>query len=457
MSKVLIVDDQPSIRVALKLLCELKGIETLEAASPEIAKELIAREDVGVVVQDMNFAAERTSGQEGIDLFRAIRKLDPDLPVLLLTAFTSLRTAVDLVKEGAADYVEKPWDDQRLVLTLQKLLRLRDLQVENRRLHAQHSIERRELAGRYQLCGIVYGSAQMQAAISLAVHIAPSDAPVLITGPSGAGKEKLAEIVQANSRRKDQPFLKVNVGALPDDLLEAELFGAEAGAFTGAVKARTGRFEAASGGTLFLDEIGNLSLKGQARLLRVLQSGEFERLGSSTTRKVDVRIVSATNSDLQKGITSGQFREDLYYRLNVIEIALPPLGKRPDDVLPLAEQFLPEFAQGRSIVLGEDARTALLQHDWPGNVRELRNRLQRGALVSRDGVVSAADLGLATADPASPEEVGTLDHVERATIERALETAHGVISRAAAELGLSRQALYRRMERLGIVMRTVKA
>jgi len=457
MSKVLIVDDQPSIRVALKLLCELKGIDTLEAPSPEIAKELIAREDVGVVVQDMNFAADRTSGQEGIDLFRAIRKLDPDLPVLLLTAFTSLRTAVDLVKEGAADYVEKPWDDQRLVLTLQNLLRVRSLQVENRRLHAQRSIERRELARRYQLCGIVYGSAQMQAAISLAVHVAPSDAPVLITGPSGAGKEKLAEIVQANSRRKDQPFLKVNVGALPDDLLEAELFGAEAGAFTGAVKARTGRFEAASSGTLFLDEIGNLSLKGQARLLRVLQSGEFERLGSSTTRKVDVRIVSATNSDLEKGIASGQFREDLYYRLNVIEIALPPLGKRPDDVLPLAEQFLPGFAQGRSLVLGDDARTALLQHDWPGNVRELRNRLQRGALVSRDGVVSAADLGLATAGPASSEEVGTLDHVERATIERALETAQGVISRAAVELGLSRQALYRRMERLGIVMRTVKA
>ena len=455
-SKVLIVDDQAAIRVALRLLCELKELETLEAASPAEVPELIAREDVGVVVQDMNFSPERTSGQEGIDLFRAIRKLDPDLPVLLLTAYTSLRTAVELVKEGAADYVEKPWNDERLALTLQNLLKLRSLQVENRRLHGQHSMERRELARRFQLCGTVYGSVQMQAAISLAVHVAASDAPILITGPSGAGKEKLAEIVQANSRRKEEPFLKVNVGALPDELLEAELFGAEAGAFTGAAKARTGRFEAASGGTLFLDEIGNLSLKGQARLLRVLQSGEFERLGSSATRKVDVRVISATNVDLVKAIAAGQFREDLYYRLNVIEIALPPLGDRLEDVLPLSDHFLPEFAAGKPLSLDAHARAALLHHGWPGNVRELRNRLQRGALVSRDGVITAADLGFAATSPVTPEEGGSLGQVERATIESALEAANGVISRAASELGLSRQALYRRMTKLGIVMRTVK-
>ena len=460
-SKVLIVDDQPSIRVALKLLCELNGLETLEAASPAAVPDLIAREDVGVVVQDMNFSIEKTSGQEGIDLFHAIRKLDPDLPVVLMTAFSSLRTAVSLVKEGAADYVEKPWDDQRLLLAIQNLLQLRDLKAESRRLQAQRTMARGELARRYDLCGTVYASEQMQTAISLAVHVARSDAPILITGPSGAGKEKLAEIVQANSRRKDQPFLKVNVGALPDDLLEAELFGAEAGAFTGAAKARTGRFEAASGGTLFLDEIGNLSLKGQARLLRVLQSGEFERLGSSVTRKVDVRVISATNANLASAIEAKQFREDLYYRLNVIEISLPPLGERADDVLPLAEQFLPGFAQGdRPLSIGPDGRAALLRHGWPGNVRELRNRLQRAALVSRDGVIGAADLGLSSAGPAvattDPEEAVTLDATERATIERALETANGVISRAASSLGLSRQALYRRMERLGIKMQTVK-
>jgi len=461
-SKVLIVDDQPSIRIALKLLCELNGIETLEAASPSAVADLIAREDVGVVVQDMNFSSEKTSGQEGIDLFHAIRKLDPDLPVVLMTAFSSLRTAVSLVKEGAADYVEKPWDDQRLLLAIQNLLQLRDVKAENRRLHAQRTMARAELARRYDLCGTVFASDKMQAAISLAVNVAKSDAPILITGPSGAGKEKLAEIVQANSRRKDQPFLKVNVGALPDDLLEAELFGAEAGAFTGAAKSRIGRFEAASGGTLFLDEIGNLSLKGQARLLRVLQSGEFERLGSSVTRKVDVRVISATNAHLAKAIEANQFREDLYYRLNVIEISLPPLGERADDVLPLAEQFLPEFAQGdRPLSIGPDGRAALLRHGWPGNVRELRNRLQRAALVSRDGVITAADLGLTSAGPVmattDTEQAGTLDATDRATIERALETANGVISRAASSLGLSRQALYRRMERLGIKMQTVKA
>jgi DNA-binding NtrC family response regulator len=297
----------------------------------------------------------------------------------------------------------------------------------------------------------------MHNAVSLAVAVASSDAPVLITGPNGSGKEKLAEIIQANSRRRDKPFVKVNAGGLPDDLLEAELFGAEAGAFTGATRQRIGRFETAHGGTLFLDEIGNLSPSGQMKLLRVLQTGEFERLGSSQSRRADVRVISATNVDLPRAIAAGAFREDLFFRLNVIELSLPSLSERPDDILLMAEHFLLEHSPDGGIVLSEEARSALLVHDWPGNVRELANRIQRATLVCRGGKIAASDLGVGppsprvetAARPAAPR--GEADP-ERDAIEEALLRHKGVVSKAAADLGLSRQAFYRRMERLGIVM-----
>ena len=323
----------------------------------------------------------------------------------------------------------------------------------------------------------------MHELVSLAVHVAPSDAPVLITGPNGSGKEKLAEIVQANSRRKDKPFVKVNAGGLPDELLEAELFGAEAGAFTGANKLRIGRFEAAHGGTLFLDEIGNLSLAGQAKLLRVLQTGEFERLGSSSTRKVDVRIVSATNTDLQRAIAAGRFREDLYFRLNVIELTLPPLGERPDDVLPLAEHFLDELAgttarRPRRCPTRRASRCS--NTTGPATCASCTTACTARSCTATDGVIRPQHLGIPTTPSArgrhEPESRATAStpsgglptlaahrpeaadgHAaagdpERASIEEALLKAGGVVSKAAAEMGLSRQALYRRMERLGIVL-----
>ncbi len=460
--KVLIVDDQEAVRTALRVLFEIHDLEVLDTASPEDALHLIASEDIGVVLQDMNFAEAETSGEQGVALFRRIHALDPDLPVLLMTAWTSLEVAVQLVKDGAADYLAKPWDDSKLVRNVQSLLRMRELHHDNIRMRAQQTRARAALAQSYDLCGIIYASPQMHQMVSLAVHVAPSDAPVLITGPAGSGKEKLAEIVQSNSRRKGKPFVKINAGGLPDELLEAELFGAEQGAFTGAHKLRIGRFEAGHGGTLFHDEIGNLSLAGQARLLRVLQTGEFERLGSSTTRKSDVRIISATNVDLQKAIAQGRFREDLFFRLNVIELKLPALAERPDDILPLAEHFLLEFAQGGApFTLDDAARQALLHHDWPGNVRELHNRVQRATLICTDRIVRAEDFGLAaTPEPAQAEPAAkareertpTSMDPERAAIEEALLNASGVVSKAAAELGLSRQAFYRRMERLGIVL-----
>ena len=460
--RVLIVDDQPAICTALQVLLEIHGFECLTADGPAQALEIARSEPLGVVIQDMNFTEDTTSGREGIELFREIHALDPGLPILLMTAWTSLDTAVQLVKEGASDYLGKPWDDEKLVDSVRSLHEHRKSALADAEVPAG-APARCALASRHDLCGIVYASDAMHDALRLALRVAAAEVPVLVTGPNGAGKEMVAKIVQANSRRRSGPFICVNSGALPENLLESELFGSEDGAFTGA-KSRVGRFEAAHGGTIFLDEIGNMSPGGQMKLLRVLQTGEFERVGSSTTRKVDVRVISATNTDLERAIAEGTFREDLYFRLNVIEIPVPPLAERRDDVLPLAHHFLGEIGQRerRPLELDGAARAALVAHDWPGNVRELYNCIQRAALLAPSDVVRAADLGLRTRGASHPEAAApaaatsptnrgtTLQDTERARIEEALTQAGGVVSKAAAELGVSRQALYRRMERYGV-------
>jgi DNA-binding NtrC family response regulator len=456
--KILIVDDNPAICSALELLFELHGMPSAIAGGPEEALALVSSEDVGVVVQDMNFQRDTTSGNEGVALMRSIRKLDPDVPILLMTAFTSLEMAVQLVKEGASDYIAKPWNDDKLVATVKSLMRMRELAQENLRHVSRAWRARRDLDERFDLCALVYSSTQMHEVVSLAVRVAAADVPILITGPNGSGKERLAEIIQKNSRRKGGPFVKVNAGGLPDQLLEAELFGAEAGAYTGATKTRIGRFEEAHKGTLFLDEIGNLTLTGQMKLLRVLQTGEFQRLGSNQTRTADVRLLSATNAKLPEMIKSGTFREDLFFRLNVIEIAIPPLRDRPEDALALASKFLE--ARDASLTLSSSARRAIVEHEWPGNVRELDNRVQRAALIRTATTINAEDLGLGgtaarpvvgseVIQPASPSSAAE-STAERAEVERALAQANGVVSRAAAMLGLSRQAFYRKMERLGV-------
>ena len=445
MRTVLVIDDNPAVGTALDLLLSLHEIRTLVAHSPEEGLARLAREDVDLVVQDMNFSADTTSGVEGVALFRAIRAKYADLPIVLLTAWTNLETAVELVKAGAADYLAKPWDDHKLTATVENLLELSEATREVARMRDDNRRRRRSLDDRYDLRGFVFAAPATMRVVELACQVARADVPVLITGPNGAGKERIAEIVQANSQVKSGPFVTVNCGALPSELIEAELFGAEAGAYTGATnKAREGRFEAADGGTLFLDEIGNLPLAGQAKLLRVLESGQFERLGSSRTRQVKVRVISATNADLAALIRDGRFREDLYYRLNVIELRLPPLSERREDVLPLAEHFLAGHAR-----FDEAARAALAAHAWPGNVRELKNAIQRAVLLCRDGVIGARDLGLAAARPAQARPVPEAEP-DREAIEAALASARGVISQAAAELGLSRQALYRRMDKMGI-------
>ena len=436
MSTVLIIDDNPAVREVLSL----RDIDVLTADGPESGLALLNEQEVDLVIQDMNFTEDTTSGEEGEQLFRQIRQRFADLPVILLTAWTHLEAAVELVKNGAADYVAKPWDDHKLGTTVANLLELSETAREVSRVRRERQRRRSALAARYDLRGVVYGSDATERVLELACQVARSDLPVLITGPNGAGKERIADIVHANSSVRSGPFITVNCGALPGELIEAELFGAEAGAYTGANRARPGRFEVADGGTLFLDEIGNLPLSGQVKLLRVLETGQFERLGSSRTLKTRVRVLSATNADLPAMIADGSFREDLYYRLNVMELRLPPLAERRDDILPLAEHFL-----GGEVGLSDDARRALEQHRWPGNVRELRNAMERARLLCQDGEIRREDLNLPTT--AAAEAHRNLDEPDAETIRAALEAAGGTVSRAARALGLSRQALYRRMQR----------
>ncbi|MEL7061597.1 MAG: sigma-54 dependent transcriptional regulator [Acidobacteriota bacterium] len=459
---VLIVDDQPAVRDALCLLFDLHGLPVRSVDTADKALAAAADPRIGVVVQDMNFAPGATEGDEGVDLFRRLRAARPELPVLLLTAWTSLETAVQLVKEGAADYLAKPWDDRKLLAAVRELLAT----------PTGGGVTR--LDG--ELCGMVMEDVATIEVVKLALQVAPSSVPVLITGPNGSGKEKMADIVHANSPRAAAPFLKVNVGALPPELLEAELFGAEAGAYTGRQGVRIGRFEAADGGTLFLDEIDSLPLAGQVKLLRVLESGEVTRLGANRARQVDVRVLTATNADLNWAIATGTFREDLFFRINVVELAVPPLSRRPRDLDVLAEHFLRVFAVDRGAAprrLDDDARAALRHHAWPGNVRELRNRLQRADLLATGSTIRPVDLDLAepTAPPAaglpashdrrrSLDPLRSGDHEkpaldaesesERREIEQVLIASGGIVAHAAKTLGLSRQALYRRMARLGI-------
>src|SRR5574337_1303637 len=353
---VLIIDDNPAVGEALSLALSLHEIRPLTALTPDGGLAVLEREAVDVVIQDMNFTADTTSGKEGVALFRAIRERHPDLPVILLTAWTHLETAVELVKAGAADYLAKPWDDHKLLATVENLLELSESTRELSRSRRERRQRREQLRSKYDLDGLVFASEAMGRTLNLACQVARSDVPVLITGPTGANK------------------------------------------------AREGRFELADGGTLFLDEIGNLPLPGQMKLLRVLETGQFERLGSGRTRQAKVRVLSATNADLKAMIREGTFREDLYYRLNVIEVNLPPLSERNDDILPLAEFFL----DGRG-ELGDAAREALLGYPWPGNVRELKNAIERAAL-------------LAGGSPITPELLNLPQHVSNASAGRFLTT-----------------------------------
>ncbi len=439
MARILVIDDNPAIGSALELMLGLQHIEAVTALTPRAGLSSLAEEDFDLVIQDMNFSEDTTSGEEGVRLFHAIREQFPDIPIILITAWANLETAVALVKNGAADYVAKPWDDAKLLTTIVNLMELSELQQQQQQKSLQLALLKRQ----YELCGLIFQSQSMTKLVEMAIKIAQSDVPVLITGPNGCGKEKIAELVQKNSRVSSGPFVRVNLGALPDELIEAELFGAEAGAYTGITRQRQGRFELADGGTLFLDEMANLSANGQAKLLRVLQSGEYERLGSSETRRCNVRVISATNANLLQAMEKGSFREDLFYRLNVIELQVPPLFERPEDIPPLVQHFM-----GAGTKLAHHLIKQLQQYYWPGNVRELENACKRALLLNEGRALDFSDFGIQLQQMARPKKPAF--EPDKNMIETALQQAQGNISQAARLLGLTRQALYRRLEKHGI-------
>ena len=449
---VLVADDQPAILEALGFLLADEGFEVATARSPRELLALAQQRDADAVLLDLNYTRDTTSGREGLDLLLTLQALDATLPVIVMTAWGSVDGAVEAMRRGARDYVTKPWDDARLAATLRTQVELGRALRRTQRLESELRAVRREQAdARVEM---IATSAAMQPVLRLMQRVGPSDANVLVTGEHGTGKELVARWLHAASARAHRDLVIVNMGGLSEGVFESELFGHVKGAFTDAKADRIGRFELADQGTLFLDEIGNMSMAQQAKLLRVLQTGELERVGSSRTRRVDVRVVSATNADLAADVAAGRFREDLLYRLNTVEIRLPPLRERRDDVPALAAHFLRAHAaryKKRLAGFAPDALQLLLSHPWPGNVRELGHAVERAVLMASGDAVRAADLALrAERGGTVGLEDMTLEAVERVLIQKALARWNGNVSHAARALGLSRSALYRRMADYGL-------
>jgi DNA-binding NtrC family response regulator len=443
--RILVADDQPDILEALRLLLKGEDYDVETAMSPAGVLLAVQSGDLDAALIDLNYARDTTSGDEGIDLLGRIRAADPSLPVSVMTAWGSVDGAVEAMRRGAYDYVEKPWSNERLVLTLRRQIEMGRALRAGRQLQTEIDTLRSS-PGRPLL---IAESPRMRPVLDLMARIAPSEANVLITGEHGTGKELVAQWLHAASGRAQRPFTAVNLGGLSEGIFESEMFGHVRGAFTDAKTDRAGRFELADGGSLFLDEIANISMSQQSKLLRVLQTREVERVGSSRTKRVDVRIMAATNADLREEVTGGRFREDLLFRINTIEIALPPLRDRREDILPLARHFLDQHALRygrRGLTLDAGAAQALLTHNWPGNVRELDHAVERGVLLAQGATVRAGDLGLRPPGPPARLEDLTLAEAERAIIDRALSRFGGNVSQAAKALGLSRSALYRRLE-----------
>jgi DNA-binding NtrC family response regulator len=445
--QILIADDQRDVLEALKLLLKPEGFHVETTSSPSGVLAALDRSDFDAVLIDLNYARDTTSGVEGLDLLSQLQSADTTLPVIVMTAWGSVDLAVEVMRRGARDFVQKPWDNARLLAILRTQVELSRALRRGRQLEAA---ERLRVDGGPQL---IAQSATMQPVLQLIQRTAPSDANVLITGENGTGKGLVAEAIHALSPRASRPMVTVNAGGVSEGVFESELFGHVRGAFTDARADRAGRFELADGGTLFLDEIANVPPSQQAKLLRVIATGEFERLGSSRTRRVDVRLISATNADVNAEVAAGRFRQDLLFRLNTIEIALPPLRNRREDIPSLASHFLQQHARRyRKAVSGfeRDALDLLLRHTWPGNVRELDHAIERAVLMAESATIRPGDLTLRRdTDPAGSLESMSLEDVEAFFIRKAIGR-YGSVTEAAKALGLSRSALYRRLERYGI-------
>jgi DNA-binding NtrC family response regulator len=449
--RVLIADDQPEILKALSFICSAEGYQTVTVNSPAAVLAKLGKEDFDVVLIDLNYRQDVATGNEGLDLLKQISAIDPSIPVVVMTAYATIQLAVEAVRLGAKDFLQKPWENERLLSILRTQIALRDAIRGKERLEAENSALRSSQA---PAAGFVATSPPMRQVREMVEQVGPSDANVMITGENGTGKGVVARMLHQSSLRSAQPLITVNMGGLPEGVFESEMFGHVKGAFTDARADRAGRFELADNGTLFLDEIANLTASQQAKLLRVLETGEFERVGSSKTRRADVRILTATNADLQKEIEAGKFREDLFFRLNTIQIHLPALRDRIEDIPLLAGEFLTELVQRyRKQIQGfhPDAVTALKAYAWPGNVRELRHVMERAVLLTRSEMIQAADLGIRGApSKAPPLEEMNLDAAELFMINRALARHNGNALLAAKDLGLSRSAFYRRLQKFGI-------
>ena len=457
MPRILIADDQADVLAALSLLLKGERFQIESASSPEGVLRMLETHEFDVVLIDLNYARDTTSGSEGLDLLSRIRTADPTLPVVVMTAWGSVDLAVEAMRRGARDFIQKPWDNARLLAVLRTQVELGEALRRGRRLEAENIALRDSVAeSSNDIPQIVSQSPAMKAVLNLVERIGPADANVLITGENGTGKEVITRVLHSISSRRAKPLISLNAGALAEGVFESELFGHVRGAFTDAKSDRVGRFELADGGTLFLDEIGNVPLNLQAKLLRVLETGEFERVGSSKTQKVNVRLLSATNADLHAEVAQGRFRQDLLFRLNTVEIRLPPLRDRLEDIPILAEHFLKVHREHyRRPITGftPEALEALRHHLWPGNVRELDHVIERAVLMSPGSIVTAFDLALESTPDARLSarlEEMSLEDAERLLIKKALARFEGNANRAAEALGLSRSALYRRLQKYGL-------
>jgi DNA-binding NtrC family response regulator len=451
-AKILIADDQSELLSALSFICSAEGYHTTCVDSPEAAVAALSKSEFDLILMDMNYHPDRTTGQDGLDLLRRIQQIDPSIPAVVMTAWGSIPLAVEAVKAGARDFLQKPWENERLLSILRTQIQLRAALKGKERLEAENQVLRSAQNAISDFAALSPAMLEVQRIVE---QVAPSDANILITGENGTGKGVVARMLHRLSTRAQQPLISVNMGGIPETLFESEMFGHVKGAFTDARSDRVGRFELADGGTLFLDEIANLTGSQQAKVLRVLETGEFERVGSSRTQKANARLVSATNADLIKDIEAGKFREDLYFRLNTIQIHLPALRERREDIPALVTLFLGELAaryRKKIPEVSSKAVDALQQHTWPGNVRELRHVMERAVLLSRSDEIQPVDLGLQATQQSRATLVEDMDleSVEAHLIRKALDRHNGNAITAAKALGLSRSAFYRRLQKYHI-------
>jgi DNA-binding NtrC family response regulator len=447
--RVLIADDQRDVLEALRLLLKREGFAIETTASPSGVLDALQSREFDAALIDLNYARDTTSGQEGLDLLSRIQAIDSTLPVIVMTAWGSVDLAVEAMRRGARDFIQKPWENARLLAILRTQIELSGAVRRSQQLEAENRLLRTEGAPTF-----IAEAESMQPVLRLISKVGPSDANVLITGDHGSGKEVVARTLHALSRRNSRPLVTVNTGGLSEGIFESELFGHVRGAFTDAKTDRIGRFELAHGGTLFLDEIANVPLAQQAKLLRVLESGEMERVGSSRTQRVDVRIISATNANLDQEVAAGRFRQDLLFRLNTVEIHIPPLRERRRDIPVLAMHFLKRYAdryRKPTTKFEPAAMQLMLEYAWPGNVRELDHAVERAVLLAQGDAVQVSDLGLRETRESLPRmEELSLEEVESLLVRKAIDRYGGNISQAAEALGLSRSALYRRLQKYGI-------